>query len=298
MLIDDLANESDLFDSVLDMMAGFSDDLVCWEIFLQSSGIGDDTVGAELATARGDWDESCLSIGVGELISCMWYDIVVLIGQFDVSFLDFITQATSDTRDEANIIDTHDEFEIGKCFLEVEKHRIECVIDEDDVVRVGIVFFEVFHFLVGEADDLWITSGDITDEVSAFHEFGCGFVMELFGDFGMAEIVLDHTSGDPNLFVRRYFTYFASDFVFRFLADGASVQDDDICLIDGVDMSHADIGQDSSDTSCVGVVHLTAEDDDVESGHRNNGRKRLNGRSGKNVVMWTLEIKLNLQKKL
>jgi hypothetical protein len=96
--------------------------------------------------------------------------------------------------------------------------------------------------------------------------------VELFGDFGMAEIMLDHTSGDPNPFVRRDFAHFAGDFVFGLLADGAGIQDDDICLIDGIDMGHTDVGQDSSDTSGVGIVHLAAEDDDMETSHNESNR--------------------------
>ncbi len=83
----------------------------------------------------------------------------------------------------------------------------------------------------------------------------------------MAKVVLDHTSGYPNLFVRRDFTDFSCDFVLRLLADGTSVEDNNICLVDGIDGLHTDVRQDGSDAGCIGIVHLTTEDDYVECGH-------------------------------
>ncbi len=102
----------------------------------------------------------------------MGNDVIVFVGEFDIALFYFVAQMFGDARNEADVVNSHNEFKVGEGFLEVEEHRIECMVDEDDIVRVCIIIFQILHFFVCITDDVGVVGLDISDKISSFHQVG------------------------------------------------------------------------------------------------------------------------------
>ena len=83
--------------------------------------------------------------------------------------------------------------------------------------------------------------------------------------------MLDHTAGESDFFFWWDVLEFSRDFIFRFLANGTGIEDDDISVFFGFTIGKSAVEEDGFDSGAVGVVHLEAESDDMEGAHKISG---------------------------
>ena len=227
---------------MINMMLRLSDDLIDIEIFLYPSRIRHDTECTKLATSCTDRDKSTDLTGSSVHARRLRYDSGIFVSEFTIE-LHIITDTLHHQREEARIIDTEEELHIRIGRMQCMKHRIEGMINIGDIgfhTRLGSSLFDLE---IGESDHIRSDRLDRSYEVADTHETSDRFLLCLAFDHHVAEIVLDHTTGDPDFLRWIKIHELASDFIFRFLSDRASIEDHDISFIDRLDIAPATVHQ-------------------------------------------------------
>ncbi len=89
-------------------------------------------------------------------------------------------------------------------------------------------FFELIDFFRGQANDFWFFAQNRSREISGFELF---WELFLVGKLMVSHIVLNHASGNPNLFGQRDFFELSGYLIFRLLADRTGIKDNDFSFI-------------------------------------------------------------------